>query len=468
MLSSFNAGQYIGQIGDYGSYNVQTNANELIENHPLFDGLFDREEREELSIDPISVYYQFRHNATGADGGFNLIQNSFGEPLLFNKAFGNGQLLVSSLGYDAGFSNIQLKPIFPPLIYRALIFMSSSQQGGLDEHELGSTLEIEDEQSMASAQFVQGDKKWTAREQQSSSGLRFSGDDQEWESGWIQLKNDARQRSIALLSPMSESIFTVLDKQSWETRISDSPYLSLEELSSEQLVLKYKPLVLDEKFGLGFISWPLFFFYWKPWLAPFILRKNMNEFLAHFFSGLLVVFTLASTLMAGYSLSNKFRLRGVRLHWRAGKLMGYPLFATVFLVLIGILSIVSVFILQDRLHTPVFLGYFWMGSMWFVSSYLSSKHYITDHGIVKNINDPAQTIPWYHIIDYVEHSTEKGIRYMFSYTQANSHKQEQFNQLRIEVPHSQTPAFNKIIALKLHMKLDETEVPTINWKNLQS
>ena len=194
----------------------------------------------------------------------------------------------------------------------------------------------------------------------------------------------------------------------------------------------------------------------------------MNEFLAHFFSGLLVVFTLASTLMAGYSLSNKFRLRGVRLHWRAGKLLGYPLFATVFLVLIGILSIVSVFILQDRLHTPVFLGYFWMGSMWFVSSYLSSKHYITDHGIVKNINDPAQTIPWYHIIDYVEHSTEKGIRYMFSYTQANSHKQEQFNQLRIEVPHSQTPAFNKIIALKLHMKLDETEVPTINWKNLQS
>ena len=194
----------------------------------------------------------------------------------------------------------------------------------------------------------------------------------------------------------------------------------------------------------------------------------MNEFLAHFFSGLLVVFTLASTLMAGYSLSNKFRLRGVRLHWRAGKLMGYPLFATVFLVLIGILSIVSVFILQDRLHTPVFLGYFWMGSMWFVSSYLSSKHYITDHGIVKNINDPAQTIPWYHIIDYVEHSTEKGIRYMFSYTQANSHKQEQFNQLRIEVPHSQTPAFNKIIALKLHMNLDETEVPTINWKNLQS
>ena len=124
LLSSFNAGQFVGQIGNYGSYEAQTNADEIIENHPLFDGLFEREEREELEIDPISIYYQFRHNASGADGGYNVIQNSFGDPLLFSKAFGNGQLLISSIGYDAGFSNIQLKPIFPQLLYRALMFIS--------------------------------------------------------------------------------------------------------------------------------------------------------------------------------------------------------------------------------------------------------------------------------------------------------------------------------------------------------
>ena len=28
--------------------------------------------------------------------------------------------------------------------------------------------------------------------------------------------------------------------------------------------------------------------------------------------------------------------------------------------------------------------------------------------------------------------------------------------------------FNRIISLKLHMKVDETVVPKINWKNLQS
>ena len=274
LLSSFNAGQFVGQIGNYGSYEAQTNADQIIENHPLFDGLFEREEREELEIDPISIYYQFRHNASDSDGGYNLIRNSFGDPLLLSKAFGNGQLLISSIGYDAGFSNIQLKPIFPPLLYRALVFISSSQQGGLEEHELGNTLEIEDERSMTGARFVQGEKTWAAREQQSSSGLRFSVDDEEWEPGWIQLKNDAQQRSIALLSPVSESIFTTYDEQTWETRISDSPYLSLDKLSGEQLSAEIQAISFGREIWAWFLLAGLFFLLLETLVSVFYIPQQ--------------------------------------------------------------------------------------------------------------------------------------------------------------------------------------------------
>ncbi len=193
----------------------------------------------------------------------------------------------------------------------------------------------------------------------------------------------------------------------------------------------------------------------------------MSQLLIHFFTGLLVVFCIASTLMATYSVLNKYRLRGVRLHWRAGKLKGYPLFASLFLLLIGVLSLFAILVFKDQTHTPFFMAYLWMGSMWFISSYLSSKHYITDHGIVKNINDPAQTIPWYLIMDYVEHSNEQGSNYMFSYVHPKGVGHEAFNQLRLQVPTSQTQAFKKIIALKLQLKLDNDEVPEINWKKLQ-
>ena len=112
---------------------------------------------------------------------------------------------------------------------------------------------------MTGAIFVQGNKTWTAREQQSNIGIRFSGDDQEWEPGWIQLKNDTYQRNIALLSPIGESIFSTYDKQTWETRISDSPYLSLEEFGSEQLRTEIQAISFGREIWTWFLLAGLLF-----------------------------------------------------------------------------------------------------------------------------------------------------------------------------------------------------------------
>ena len=115
LLSRLTLGSLLGRLGTMAAMKCKQSLMKSLKIISYLTGFLTREEREELEIDPISIYYQFQHNTSGADGGFNLIQNSFGDPLLFSKTFGNGQLLVSSLGYDAGFSNIQLKAIFPPL-----------------------------------------------------------------------------------------------------------------------------------------------------------------------------------------------------------------------------------------------------------------------------------------------------------------------------------------------------------------
>lgn len=72
----------------------------------------------------------------------------------------------------------------------------------------------------------------------------------------------------------------------------------------------------------------------------------MKEILLLFFQSVIVLFTIASTLLAVYSFQNKLRLRNVRLSWRAGKLRGYPLFATVFLGLITTLGMI-VYLIED-------------------------------------------------------------------------------------------------------------------------
>jgi len=164
---------------------------------------------------------------------------------------------------------------------------------------------------------------------------------------------------------------------------------------------------------------------------------------------------------------NKFRLRKVRLSWRAGKMGGYPLFATVFLVLIGVLS-VTTFIIEDISRYPTFICYFWIGSMWFIASYLASKHYITDYGIVKNINEPSQTIPWFQILDQVEKEERGGVEYSFSYSELDKSLTEGFKQLKIYVPDGKRKRFEKIVSLKLKNRFEGQELPDIDLKSLQN
>lgn len=179
------------------------------------------------------------------------------------------------------------------------------------------------------------------------------------------------------------------------------------------------------------------------------------KILSIFFMTSLGFFTVASTILALYSINNRLRLRHIRISWRAGKLKGFPLFASLFLFFSLTLTIIMIFTgLDERITTMI--SYIWMSLMWFMSSYLASKHYITDNGIVKNINEPAQTIAWYQIIDYVENSDEKGIRYSFLYRE--NAEDSAIHKLHLLVPQKQQEAFKKIVSFKLEKRF-EYDIP---------
>lgn len=165
---------------------------------------------------------------------------------------------------------------------------------------------------------------------------------------------------------------------------------------------------------------------------------------------LLALFTLGSTFLAAYSIANAIRLRNVRISWKAGKLKGYPLFSTLFLGTSVLITGIVIYYQMDQYYN--ILGcYTWMGMSWFLASFYSSKSYITDHGIVKNINDPSQTIAWHQIADYVEKPAEKGSEYVFIYRDFVRERYRDRNLIRLElfVPDKKAPKFDKIISLKI-------------------
>lgn len=183
---------------------------------------------------------------------------------------------------------------------------------------------------------------------------------------------------------------------------------------------------------------------------------------------LLALFTLAATFLALYSISNAVRLRNVRLSWNSGKLAGYPLFATLFLGSAAAMVTVSLVYELNQYYT-IFACYSWMGVSWWISSYIASKTYITDHGIVKNINDPSQTIAWHQICDYVERPKSRGSDYLFMYQNHNRKDEaDRFvTRLDLFVPDRRVDKFEKIVSLKVGKFLSSVSDIPIDIKTLE-
>ncbi|MDX1619003.1 MAG: hypothetical protein R3224_09475 [Balneolaceae bacterium] len=184
----------------------------------------------------------------------------------------------------------------------------------------------------------------------------------------------------------------------------------------------------------------------------------MNESLSNIEPGFLLIllvatFTMASTILASTTLFNKIRLRNVRLSWKAGRLNGYPLFSTLFLVFSFALFGLA-FYKSSVYHGITFLLYFWMSGGWFVTSYLASKRYITDNGIVKNINDPSQSIHWYQIRDYLEQDCGKYHKYIFLYRESEMDRESNFIRLELRVPKKKQKEFRKLIVHKLGRQIN--------------
>lgn len=172
-----------------------------------------------------------------------------------------------------------------------------------------------------------------------------------------------------------------------------------------------------------------------------------------FFLVLLASFSLISAIMASTTVFNAFRLRNIRMSWRSGTLMGYPFFSTVFL-LFNISLLGLSYYQGTTIDFIIFLFYFWVSSAWFITSYLTSKRFVTDHGIVKNINEPGQTIAWYQIRDFVEKGTGNGKQYIFLYTDSTVPGSDQFLRLELNVPASKAEAFKKLISHKLSRQIN--------------
>lgn len=162
--------------------------------------------------------------------------------------------------------------------------------------------------------------------------------------------------------------------------------------------------------------------------------------------------TLGAALLATAALTNVIRLRNVRISWKAGKMGGYPLFSTLFMFSAIIVGTVAIY--QGSLTDIIISGlYTWLGFCWFTTSYFATKRFITDYGIVKNVNEPSQTVAWHQIRDFVEREEETYTHYIFIYNRDETDNPNELIRLELDVPHRKKKTFENLISHKLGRRI---------------
>jgi len=126
LLSSLNAGQFTGFSGSLGSGNVVSSFDRLDLEHPLFEGIFESQHMQrEMQIESPNVYYAMNYTpGIGAEQA--LIQLSNGFPFLQEIKYGRGITFVYTVTPDTKWSDLPVRGLFVPLLYRTMYYLSAT------------------------------------------------------------------------------------------------------------------------------------------------------------------------------------------------------------------------------------------------------------------------------------------------------------------------------------------------------
>lgn len=264
----FNGGSFENVTGEYASFQAADEFDELVEGHPILDELFDKEEEEEISLDLPDLFFYYNYDLPDNTGAIPILRSENGSPLLTEQRFGDGRLLVSSYGTDPGWSNFPVNPLFAPLYYRSVLYASSSEQGGFEQHSLGQAFEWQGDLQNSTIEIIHDEQLVRPEVTGMPEGVRVSYEGREWTPGIYTITDGTQSRLVAVNQNIMESHFVTLSSQELEKMLSNyvtiNTTINAGELSRQNLEEELN----TASFGKEIWSWFV-------WLAILLLIAEM-------------------------------------------------------------------------------------------------------------------------------------------------------------------------------------------------
>jgi len=264
----FNAGTFRNVTGEYASFREVDEFDELVEGHPILDQLFEKEEGEEISLDLPELFFYFNYELPENTGSFTVLRSQNDAPLLTEQRFGEGRLLVFAYGTDPGWTNFPVNPLFAPLYYRTVLYASSSEQGGFEQHTLGRPFEWQGELQAGAVEINYGEQVVRPEVQGMPEGVRISYPGREWTPGIYTISDGADKRLVAVNQYIMESYFDTLPEQELEKMLSNHVNVNNRIAAGEISRQNLEEELNAASFGKEIWSWFV-------WLALLLLIAEM-------------------------------------------------------------------------------------------------------------------------------------------------------------------------------------------------
>lgn len=154
-------------------------------------------------------------------------------------------------------------------------------------------------------------------------------------------------------------------------------------------------------------------------------------------------------LLLVVTIVNRLRVRQVWLSWPTGRLLGIPLWPSVFLgAVLGLFTVSAA--VGSTMPLYAFAGYLLGGLCWLAAAWLAGTVLVTAHGLLPDVNRPDHAVAWEQIVDYFETAGRRECRYVFLYLDDLDHRQR----LEIRVPIRRAASFQHFVRTKLDARFD--------------
>lgn len=211
-LQQFNVGQFQTVIGEFASFNSIARGTQIQEDHPIFTELFELDNDDPIRVANPDIFYYYKLRPSNSPGGFNLITLNSDDPLIREKRFGEGRILISAIGTGVEWSNFSVKPLFAPFFYRSMMYVASSDAGGILTHQVGDQFAFSGEVDANAVRIVNEEQEIIPVSRNTGLGTTISYEAVNWEPGYVTVQDEANSFDVAVNLKRSESDFAYADE----------------------------------------------------------------------------------------------------------------------------------------------------------------------------------------------------------------------------------------------------------------